>query len=324
MDSWVYIFSRFTPEALLFEALLICILCGGYAAFWIFKKRRMGVIDKAVPAGVVKIYLNELISDAQQMRAQLFGLLQSAGIPVSNSMQPGANQTTVLQMQNVSNDPAMSQKIVELETRMADQAKAMHNVLLEKERIEKDLIQARSASQGKGTSTSSSGSSSVNVSDLQAKIKLLEAKLAEYSIIEDDLANLKRLQQENTQLKMALAGKGDKVESSTEPATEAEPELAVAPEATSATPPAEEAEPELAMAPEAASATPPTDARQFEEVVDTVEKSLQPEQTKPVAAGSPKQKKTEELKLSTSTSTTGNMEKTDADLVAEFEKMLNN
>jgi hypothetical protein len=42
----------------------------------------------------------------------------------------------------------------------------------------------------------------------QAKIKALEAKLAEYSIIEDDLVNLKRLQQENTELKAKLAEYG--------------------------------------------------------------------------------------------------------------------
>ena len=56
MTSWVYVFSRFTPEALLFEILLISILIAGYAGFWILHKRKYGA---ASADGVVKSYMKK-------------------------------------------------------------------------------------------------------------------------------------------------------------------------------------------------------------------------------------------------------------------------
>src|SRR5580700_9305858 len=81
MASWIYVFSKFTPEALLFEALAICLLIAGYAAFWVLRKRKLGAAANLVPASVVKLYLNELIGDANDMRTQLFGLLNGGTLP---------------------------------------------------------------------------------------------------------------------------------------------------------------------------------------------------------------------------------------------------
>src|SRR3954467_15729923 len=82
MDSWIYIFSQFTPEALVLELGLIFILCGGYAVFWVLRKRRFGVVDKVLPSGPVKAYLSELIGSADDLRTQLFGLSPA---PISES-----------------------------------------------------------------------------------------------------------------------------------------------------------------------------------------------------------------------------------------------
>src|SRR4051794_28443948 len=75
MDSWVYIFSQFTPEVLVLELALIFILCGGYAVFWILRKRKFGVAGKNLPAGPVKAYLSELIGNADLLKTQLFGIM---------------------------------------------------------------------------------------------------------------------------------------------------------------------------------------------------------------------------------------------------------
>src|SRR6185437_13812316 len=88
-SPWVYLFSKFTSEALLFEALIIFTLIALYSAFWLLRKRKYGVVETQVPASVVKYYLNELIVDAEQLRAQLFGLLSGGGI----SATPLANLT---------------------------------------------------------------------------------------------------------------------------------------------------------------------------------------------------------------------------------------
>ncbi len=363
MSSWIYILSKFTPEALLFEVLAICGLCAAYAAFWILHKRRMGAVDAEVPASVVKLYLSELIGDAEKMRAQLFGLLGNpafnasatagasigtadpaaiqAAISAALAAAPAPQSTTI-----AASDPAVAEKVAALETQMANQAKAMETILLEKQKLEKQLAEAKSAGAAAKGAPAAGGNS-----DLSKRLKELEDRLAEYAVIEDDLANLKRLQQENAQLKAALAGQGGAPVATAaaaapaaepapvaaaEPAPAAEP--AAAPEALDAmiaqaiaepTPPAADpqavvdalmanpdapaAEPAPAPAPEPAAPAPAPAAapaaeggNSFEALVDQVESSI----AKPAEAAS------------TTPDDAAKLDKSDADLVAEFEKML--
>lgn len=327
MASWIYIFSQFTPEVLLFESLMIFVLCGAYAGFWVLRKRRLGVIRDAVPVGVVKNYLGELIADAEQLRKQLFGLLNSAGLQTEPALGATSSQNFSAHLSAslgaagaTVNDPAMIQKIALLEAKMAEQTRAMETLLGEKGRIEKELEAARAASQG----ISGEGGSQMDESQLQNfkdQIKQLEGRLAEYSVIEDDLASLKKLQQENAQLKASLEAAQKSGATKTAPAAAAAPAPAPAakpaaakqqepettPAAASPTPQAKplpvkakdvESEP-VAEAPQQAA---PPDV--FESLVDQVEESIQAESST-LAAGNDK------------------IEPNDADLVAEFEKMLN-
>jgi hypothetical protein len=332
MSSWVHLFSNFTQEALLFEALAICLLSAGYCAFWVLRKRRLGSIESQVPAGVVKIYLNELIQDAEQMRAQLFGLLRSAGVSVGTQGEPAlALQSTGpslggaegAQLATLSaSDPATAQKIAEMEARMAEQAKAMQSLLVEKQKIEKDLAEAR-ANAGAGKA-SGAPESSAALTQLQQKIGLLEGKLAEYSVIEDDLANLKKLQQENSQLKAALQGRSVDAPAGAVAAAPAVP-VSETPrsQATQAAPEpiveAAEAVAASASEPQATAAAPQADA--FEGLVDQVEQSLQPTAEATAATGEPAAPAADAA-ASPEAAPLESVEKSDADLVAEFEKML--
>jgi hypothetical protein len=316
MTSWVYIFSRFTPEALLFEALIIFALGAGYAGYWVLRKRRQGaVIGSDIPAGVVRTYLNELIIDAEQLRAQLFGLLASAGMPmheirtVVRTMQaPEPAQVAAPAPAGASApDPELTMKLGSLEGKLAEQMRAMETLLAEKTRLEHELSEAKLGAQAmQGGATDG-----VELAKLREKMHLLESKLAEYSVIEDDLANLKRLQQENAQLRAALAAKGGSAEAA----------LAAAPAPAAAAPVAAEPEPEPALEPEAPAAEAAPDAG-FEGLVDHVEESLKeappaPEPPAPVAAA-PVPAPAPPAPAPAQTSN----DKSDADLVAEFEKML--
>ncbi|MCM2279614.1 MAG: hypothetical protein NDJ89_16185 [Oligoflexia bacterium] len=307
MTSWVYVFSRFTAEALLFEALAIFLLCAGYAAFWILRKRRYGALEAAsnVPVGVVKGYLNELILDAEQLRAQLFGLLASSGLQIAQSPLP-LQGVSINVSPSASNDPEALKKVALLELKMVEQAKAMESMMADKARIEQELAHARA----KGGSPAPAAPSG-DLGKLQEKIQQLEARLAEYSVIEDDLANLKRLQQENAQLRASLGQSG--MTQSAKPAAPtptAEPArvavAAPAPIAAPASIPAAEPSPLEAMG--------GSDAA-FENLVDQVEQSLQPAAPAAAAPAAPAP--------STSAPAAGSMAKSDEDLVAEFEKMLN-
>jgi len=202
INSWVFLFSKFTSEALLFEILIILFLICSYTAFWVLKKRRYGSIDTAIPSGPIKSYLNELIMNAEQLRLQLFGLLASND--------PSTNQLYRLVGLNSLGTGADQAKISDLELKLAEQAKSLQALGSEKANLEKELAQAQSAlnaANASGQAGSSSGDSAT-ITKLQQKVTELEEKLAEYNVIEDDLANLKRLQQENILLKNTLTAKG--------------------------------------------------------------------------------------------------------------------
>jgi hypothetical protein len=343
MGSWVYLFSKFTHEALLLESLAFFSLCGAYAFFWIRRKRRLGAVGEEVPSSVVKLYLNQLIVDAEQMRAQLFGLLGAHGM---QGLSPSASSTLgsaaggLSLGQNtggpsLSMDPMLANQIAQLELKMAEQTKAMQTVIAEKERLEKDL----SAAKLTGPTKDKTPAAASGPAELVDKVKTLEAKLAEYSIIEDDLANLKRLQQENAQLRASLAS-GAPASSASTGTSLPEPELAAvaAEEPVLPTPkPRAPSEVDLASAfeevisgPEtskaAAPAPVPALVDEFETLVNQVEKSLEPARAEaPAPAETPKlaEKPAPAVTAATMSPVDAEAEKTDADLVAEFEKMLN-
>lgn len=302
MTTWVYIFSQFTAEALLFEALIILLLCLGYALFWVLRKRRYGVIDTSLPAGPVKTYLTELIINAEQLRQQLFGLLGGKELA----------QLTGGVLGKASTDAALAKKLTELEKKMEEQTRALDTIAAEKARIEKDLVEAQSAAASITSAPQAQSMSNADTAKFTQKIQDLESKLAEYNVIEDDLANLKRLQQENANLKATLAGKGIPVPAAAPEAPSAPPPVAAAPA------PAPVAE---APAPPAAPAAAGPEGDVFAGLASQVEGSLQQANPDPAAAaaageappadggGNPAPVKSEN-------------EKAEADLVAEFEKML--
>ena len=199
LSSWVHVLSRFTPEALLFEALALSLLFACYVAFWILKKRRFGSAGEVVPANLVKTYLNELIGDADYLRTQLFGLFKQAGI---------SNGTSEPRM-TMSNQHSGSGAVDT--ARVAEQARVIETLTAEKLVLQKEVTNLKASGAGAAPMSGETGVLQAQLKDLQSKSDMLEGKLAEYSVIEDDLANLKRLQQENNKFRAAIESKGGNI-----------------------------------------------------------------------------------------------------------------
>jgi hypothetical protein len=205
MDSWIYIFSQFTPEALVLELAAIFIICGAYAVYWIVRKRKYGVIRDEIPAGPVKTYLEELIGTADELRIQLFGLL-SAEERAQKSGKSGS----------LDADSDLGKILANLESKMDAQAKALENITANGVPVVAGtVLQMAPGMPAPGAPAVASadragGAAPVNdaeMNELKDKVENLETRLAEYAIIEDDLANLKRIQQENADLRAQLAAK---------------------------------------------------------------------------------------------------------------------
>ena len=340
MASFIYFYSKFTEELLLLTAAGAFTLLSLYCYTWVVKKRRLGAARDQVPAGMVKIYLNQLINEAQFVRTQLFGLVGGVAPTGENfaaHFQAHSPQTSHV---STNNNPSSNAEIPNdllarlkaLEGQLSDKESMVVNINVEKTKLLEEVENLRQNAKAMGSASTG------NNDDLIKKIKALEERLEEYALFEEDLANLKRLQQENAQLKKQL-----------EQAGTARPEPTVAPTAVEspkdslldqsaidalldgssaiAPTPSLAAEPPKAE-PLVAAVAPPIDlvaktavpeqpaplkkADEFEKLVDSVETSLSAQAPAPEAAM--------EAPVQAAASLA---DKTDEELLKEFENLLN-
>lgn len=305
MTSWIYLFSKITPELLLFEALIIFVLCAGYCAFWILRKRRYGSVDSTIPSGPIKTYLNELIYNSEQVRLQLFGLVGNTSHSTTQ-FQSAPTATETPKVEIASDNPEAAERLAALEEKLLQQGKTLQELTTIKAALEKEIADLKAAEPdaGAGQNADDAGSKA----RLQQRIKGLEEKLAEYNVIEDDLANLKRLKQENTALKSLLTEHNIPLpkpnthgSAAPTPPVEPTPEPAPASEAMAGAISAELLA-KSTMELEADTASTPTNEPATQPLEDTI--------------GAPPATASEPL------STPGENEKPQADYVDEFEKIL--
>ncbi len=357
MNSLVYFYSKFTEEFLLLSAAGVFTLLSIYCYHWVIQKRRMGVARSQIPSAVVKSYLNQLINEAEFVRKQLFGMTDGHASYVSNTSSIAGAGTAFTSpaaegnQQSIS--PDLMARVNALESQLKDKESLVVNINIEKTKLLEEIEKM------KANPNAASAANAGNQDQLTQKIKNLEARLEEYALFEEDLANLKRLQQENTQLKKKLGELDSNPEtvvaaSPTEQAPvekktlSAVPDLAPEPptpspkeeakhaldsqaienllNGTPATPP-EVPETQVAAPVTPAEATPPpaasTPSDQFEKLVDSVENSLEiPTTNEPATAAAV------EASAPTTTAVEAAPEsplanKTDEELLKEFESLLN-
>ena len=196
MNSLVYFYSKFTEEFLLLGAAGIFALLSAYCYHWVIQKRRLGVARSQIPSAVVKSYLNQLINEAEFVRKQLFGMNNDGtatmpiGFGAAAPVAPDASKTAI--------SPDLLARLGSLESQLKDKESLVVNINVEKAKLLEEIEVLRANSGGTAFIEQ-------NQKQLTDKIKNLEARLEEYALFEEDLANLKRLQQENASLKKRLS-----------------------------------------------------------------------------------------------------------------------
>lgn len=219
LDTIINYLDKFGPELLVIQFGFLVILCTLFLWLWFSNRRKYHNLKHAIPANVVKSYLDSIIQNSTALKSSLFrgGGLEVNGVP---SVMPLGN---LMGGESMGINGAPSTALLE----ELNQKKALIAAL------EAQLSTANNASRELETKlTSTQG----NLTSAEKKIKELEALLAqtrnggggdaalktelsmvtkerdeirdrlkEFEIISDDLANLKRLQQENEQLKRSLA-----------------------------------------------------------------------------------------------------------------------
>lgn len=357
--SFIYFLSKFSQEALVAELFLIACISTCYFGYILIKRRRWGVAKNNIPDNVVRAYLMEMISHAEGFKNQLFGenFKISAGpgfkMPESITTSPTPAQAAAAPSGNSADTSALQ---AQLSAALAKQQELSQSVT--KLNADKAGLEAKLAATPTPAAAAPAGGAD---KDTLEKISKLEAKLAEYEVIEDDLANLKKYQQENKQLRAQIgalqngqtAASGASVTPSAPEAPAAAVTVTPEPVAPVTKPAAEEAAPVVAQAaspaPEvvATPAVPETSAiaaaeetvtnaqaeQNFEGLVDKVEESI----STPQVAAPPTGATVKDIAASAAPAPTAPeatpaiaaapeappSDKSDADLLSEFERMLN-
>lgn len=222
-DSVINYMDKFGPELLVIQFGFLVILSTLFLWLWFSNRRKYHNLKHAIPANVVKTYLDSIIQNSTALKSSLFrgGGTEVNGIP---SVMP---LTNLMGGEGLAVNGAPSTALLE--------------EINEKKALIASLEAQLSSSQGSQREIEAKlGQSQTHLSSAESKIKELEALLAaarksdgggdaslkteismitkerdeirdrlrEFEIISDDLANLKRLQQENEQLKRSLAAQG--------------------------------------------------------------------------------------------------------------------
>lgn len=296
-----------------------------FIAYWWYNRKKFHQLSHQIPASVVKNYLDSIISNSNALKSSLFrggGLELGEGIP---SVLP----TSDLPRGNVSMGGASTEELNQKNAEIARLKATVSEKDKTIEELERMLAAARDANGG-GISDEEANIMKGEISSLQEKLQKAQAdleaaqaggggggadsaeldavtkerdelkeRLQEYEVIEEDLANIKKFQQENEQLKKTIEQlQAGGAAPAAEPA--AEPEPAPEPEAPAEPEPAPVEEP---PADEPAAEEPAAEAPAPEAAVDEAEATSEAEDTPDVPANEGEQKSAEEL-------------------LSEFEKML--
>lgn len=225
MESLINIVDKFGPELLVIQFGVLVILSTLLMWLWFANRRKYHNLQHAIPANIIKSYLDSIIQNSTALKSNLFrgGGLDVGQIPSVmslGSLGSGGDGLTVSGSGNAALLEELNQKkayIAQLEERLnaakngqrdieAKLATTQSQLSTAEARIrELEALLAQSKSGGGGAVDSALQSEIQNITKERDEIR---DRLKEYEIIADDLANLKRLQQENEQLKRSLAQAG--------------------------------------------------------------------------------------------------------------------
>ena len=227
-DTVINYMDKYGPEILVIQFGFLIIVSTIFLWLWFSNRKKYQNLKHAIPANIVKSYLDSIIQNSTSLKSQLF---RGGGIDVNNipSVMPlhnlvggeglavsGAPSTALMEELNQK-----KAQLASLESQLAASQSAQRE-LENKLKVsqEKLLIAEAKIKELEGLlakSHSAEGGDEALKSELKMVSKErdeLRDRLREFEIISDDLANLKRLKQENEQLKLSLAAGGKNLETS--------------------------------------------------------------------------------------------------------------
>jgi hypothetical protein len=283
VDSIVNYLDKYSDLIFDFQIGFLVIILSVFVWVWYYNRKKYNHLKHQIPASVVKSYLDSIIQNSTALKSSLF---RGGGLDVDPSSVPSVMPlqdlpgTTAINIGGAEggDDSALRAQIAALQTQLAQKTSIVtdleaKNAELEgvvkqkQERIEE--LEKLLAAAGSGESADPAA-----LIAMTAERDQLKEELQQYDIISNDIADMKRLKQENEQLKKALADAGASApQVPAEPAASAPPveEIVAAVEEPVPAEPAIEAAP--AVAEEVAVEEPPATEEASEEVVAAAEET---------------------------------------------------
>ncbi len=215
--------ANFSDPILTITSGLLVIITTLILWLWFSNRKKYHNLKHAIPAHVVKNYLDSIIQNSTALKSSLFrgGGLDISGIPSvlplqglgggdgialtgapSTALMEELNQKRALIAQLEAQLGALQNANRDLESKYTATQNHLSAAEAKIKELEALLAQFKQGNSGGDEA-------------LKAELKMvtkerdeLRDKLKEFEIISDDLANLKRLQQENEQLKRSLSAQG--------------------------------------------------------------------------------------------------------------------
>ncbi len=199
----------------------------GIIIYWFYNRKKFHQLSHEIPASVVKNYLDSIIQNSNSLKSSLFrggGLDIGNGIPSvfpvgelpsSMSIAVGAGgEVSSLKNAEIA---SLTQKLSDRQKQILDLERSIQDLSAgkglgpETELLRKDLASTQQKVRDLEAQLAEANQRSGGDPNLQKELASITSerneireRLREYAIIEEDLANLKRLQQENDQLKAEL------------------------------------------------------------------------------------------------------------------------
>jgi hypothetical protein len=221
------ILTKFTDETITVFSLLLLVTMVGIIIYWFYNRKKFHQLSHEIPASVVKNYLDSIIQNSNSLKSSLFrggGLEIGNGVPSvvpvgdlpsSSSIGLGSGREEITQKN--AEIAALSQKLNDRQKQIIDLEKTIQDLSAgkgmgaETDLLKKDLLLAHQRIKELEAQLVDARAASGGDADLQKELNAvtnerneIRERLKEYAIIEEDLANLKRLHQENDQLKAEI------------------------------------------------------------------------------------------------------------------------
>jgi hypothetical protein len=200
MEAIALIFSKFSDELISAQIALLS-LSLSLGVYWMLIRKKKRESSEWVPAALVRAYLDRMQADERETRLRLFGE-GATPAPVSTASFAATGTTVV-----TANDPALLKELEALRAQlsMADQRamefdRNLNGLRAEKSALEQKLRDALAAA------SAAPGAPAAGPNPAQQKeIDDLKAKLDEYQLLEDEIAELKKYRNENEQLRQKVS-----------------------------------------------------------------------------------------------------------------------